>query len=108
MISRRTLSWAGLGLFLLFFLLFFAAFVLLRYVIIIATGDPPIDETDLLGTGLLALFFARRAARSRSARGRRVIVGAVLLGPPLVLLVMQVISTAWEAWLRLFSGLGQV
>jgi hypothetical protein len=104
MIFRRTANWAAFWRYLLLFGLFFGAFVGLRFVTMVSTGRAEISEMDLAGAAAFALFFARLVGRSESARGRRIIAGAVLLGPPLVVLAALAGSAVWEAWLRLIRG----
>jgi hypothetical protein len=104
MIFRRTVDWASLRLFCLFFLLFFGAFLVLRFAILRPVDLSAIDQADLVGTALFALFFARLTERTRTRRGRMVLVVAILVGPPLVLLVADAVSAAWTAWLAFIGG----
>lgn len=104
MISRRTANWPAFWRFLLLSGLFFGAFVGLRFVTMVSTGRGEMSEIDLLGAAVFALFFARLVGRSKSARGRRIIAGAVLLGPPLIVLAALAGSAVWEAWVRLIQG----
>src|SRR5215212_11446699 len=101
MIFPRTANWPAVWRFLLLSGLFFGAFMGLRFVTRVSTGRAEISEMDLLGAAAFALFFARLVGRSKSALGRRIIAGAVLLGPPLVVLAALVGSVVWAAWLRL-------
>jgi hypothetical protein len=104
MIYPRTTNWPAFWRFLLLSGLFFGSFVGLRFVTMVSTGRAEISEFDLLGAAAFAFFFARMVGRSKSALGRRIIAGAVLLGPPLVVLAAAAGSAAWEAWLRLIRG----
>jgi hypothetical protein len=104
MIFGRTVNWSGVWRFVLLAAVFFVAFLALRFATMVWTGRAEIEGTDLLGAAMFAIFFARLVGRSTSARGRRLIVGAVLLGPPLVVLMTVAVTAAWEACLRLIQG----
>ena len=104
MIFRRPASWASFWRFLLLCGLFFGSFVGLRFVTMVPTGRGEFSGIDLAGAAVFAFYFAHLVGKSKTARGRRIITGAVLLGPPLVVLAALAGSAIWEAWLRLIRG----